>query len=108
MSDVDELAIRKILQEFEHNIVGVNRQNIGDIAGNIGRNDILKLGEVISVRRAKYLKAVMDMAGHKEDKFSIEMAKNLKSNRLHYEEAMQGFAALWHALERGYVVVHDA
>lgn len=106
MSDVDKLSVQRVLQQFEHEIVAVNRRNIGDITGEIGQGDILKIGEAISICRARYLKAVLDMAQTGGADPAGSLADEVRKHRLLYEETMQGFAALRHALERGYVLVN--
>jgi hypothetical protein len=60
MSDADKVSVQRLLQQFEHEIVDVNRCHIGEITGEIGKNDMLKMGEAISICRARYLKAVLD------------------------------------------------
>lgn len=108
MSNVDELDVQRIMQRFEHEIIGVNRQHIGDITGEINKDDILKLGEAISVCRARYLKSVLEMTRAEDGNLESRLTEEVRSRRMLYEETMQGFAALRHALERGYVVVSDA
>jgi hypothetical protein len=44
MSDADKVSVQRLLQQFEHEIVDVNRRHIGEITGEIGKNDILKMG----------------------------------------------------------------
>lgn len=107
MSDVDNLSVQRVLQQFEHEIVEVNRRHIREITGEIGKSDILKIGESISICRARYLKSVLEVARTDDEDLSIRLTNEVKSQRLLYEETMQGFAALRHALERGYVVVTD-
>jgi hypothetical protein len=107
MSDADKVSVQRLLQQFEHEIVDVNRRHIGEITGEIGKNDILKMGEAISICRARYLKAVLDMARTDDADLVGRLNDEVKNYRLLYEETMQGFAALRHALERGYVVVKD-
>ncbi len=107
MNHVDEVSVQRLLQQFEHQIVSVNRHHISEITGEIGKNDILKLGEAISVCRARYLKAVLDMAKTEDVNLAMQLSEEVSNQRLIYEETMLGFAALRHALERGYVVVND-
>ena len=108
MSQVDEMVIRRVIQRFEHDIVNVNRKHIGEIAGDIKQQDILKIGEVISICRANYLKSVLDMAKIDEANMAARLTDDVKKSRLLYEESMAAFAALRHALERGYVEVSDS
>lgn len=107
MSQVDEIVVRRVMQRFEHDIVSVNRERIGEIAGDITQQDLLKIGEVISICRARYLKSVLDMAKTDEQSMADRLTDEVKKNRLLYEESMAAFAALRLALERGYVEVSD-
>ena len=107
MSGVDKVSLQRVLQQFEHEIADVNRKNIKDIAGDIGKNEILKMGKAISVCRAEYLKSILKMANTEKADQLLPLAKEVKTQRLLYEESMLGFAALRHALERGYIVITD-
>lgn len=108
MSDVDELAVQRLMQRFEHEIVEVNRRHIGEITGEIGENDVLKMGEAISICRANYLKTVLDVAKNEDGNLAEGLTNKVRNQRLLYQETMLGFEALRHALERGYVVIGDA
>ena len=108
MSNIDELDVQRIMQRFEHEIIAVNRQHIGDITGEISKGDILRMGEAISICRAKYLKSVLEVTKADVGDLDNRLTAEVRSRRILYEETMQGFAALRHALERGYVVVSDA
>ena len=37
MSDADKVSVQRLLQQFEHEIVDVNRRHIGEITGEIGK-----------------------------------------------------------------------
>ncbi|MCP3687564.1 MAG: hypothetical protein GY784_04045 [Gammaproteobacteria bacterium] len=104
MNHEEELAVQRLLQQFEHQIVGINRRHIKEITGEIDKDDILVLGEAISIYRARYLKAVLKLAKVEDSSLEVELHEEVRSQRMMYEETMQGFAALRHALERGYVV----
>ena len=107
MAQIDELELQRLMQRFEHEIVQVNRTHIGEITGEITERDIVRLGEAISIRRANYLKSVLEMSAMEDGSLVTRLTDEVKKNRLLYEETMAGFAALRHALERGYVEVHD-
>lgn len=108
MNQVDDLDVQRIMQRFEHEIVAINRKHISEITGDINKDDILKMGEAISICRANYLKAVLEMAKSGDGGLATRLTDDVKRQRLLYEETMAGFAALRHALERGYVVVTDS
>lgn len=107
MNQVNELGVQRILQQFEHEIVEVNRQHVSEITGDISKQDILNIGEAISICRANYLKSVLEMAKTDDGSLATRLTDDVKRQRLLYEETMAGFAALRHALERGYVEVKD-
>ena len=107
MSQQNEMNAQRVLQTFEHEIIEVNRKNISNITGDICKDDLLKIGEAISICRANYLKAVLEMGKTDDGNLASFLTDNVKAQRLLYEETMQGFAALRLALERGYVVIND-
>lgn len=107
MNQVNELSVQRIMQQFEHDIVEVNRKHVSEITGDISKQDILKIGEAISICRANYLKSVLEMAKTDGGSLATRLTDDVRKNRLLYEETMAGFAALRHALERGYVEVKD-
>lgn len=107
MVDEDGMSVQRLLQQFEHEIIGVNQKNISDIAGDIGIKELLRIGSKISTCRAQYLKLVLEMSVIEDSDISIAMVDEMKSQRIRYDELMLSFAALRHALERGYVVVKN-
>jgi hypothetical protein len=107
MVDVDEMSVQRLLQRFEHEIVGVNQKNISDIAGDIGLQELLRIGSKISTCRAQYLKLALEMSSVDDIDISGAMVDEMKSQRMRYDELMLSFGALRHALERGYIVVKD-
>lgn len=108
MSQIDEFDLQRLLQRFEHEIVDINRKHISEITGEINKKDILKIGEAISICRANYLKSVIEMANVEDGSLEGRLTDDVRINRQLYEETMAGFAALRHALERGYVIVNDS
>jgi len=105
MSDDNELQVRRLMQRLEHQFVKINKRNISDIAGDITEQDFNKLAEAISLCRANYLKEVLQMANTDDGSLCERLSDQVRNQRVLYEEAMQGFAALRHALERGYFVL---
>jgi len=107
MNQEREMQVRRMLQRFEHKIVEINKRNIREITGEIGEEDFLMLAEVISVCRAHYLKEALRMATSKDGKMKIELSESLLEKRNAYKEAMRGFKALKHALQRDYFVLKN-
>ena len=93
------------MQQLEHQFVEINKRNISAIAGEIRQKDFMKLAEAISVCRANYLKEVLQMANNEDSTIKTRLSEQVHQQRLLYEEAIQGFDSLRHALERGYFVL---
>ena len=102
-----ENKIRRMLQEFEHNVRDVNKQTISEIAGEIGAQEFAELGRTIAYTRARYLREVLKLAHSDNDSVNSGVNEALVECRKNYEEAMAGFAALKLALERGYFELKD-
>ncbi len=102
MSDEQEAQIRRMMQKFEHQISEMNSTAITDIAGDISEEDFLKLARSISILRAKYLKDVLGMARADENTLDRKLCYEVRQARLAYEEAVESFDQLKHALQRGY------
>lgn len=107
MTGVNEMSVQRLLQQFEHEIVDVNRKNIRAIAGEIGKEELLRIGTGISICRAKYLKLVLEMTKIEDGDITTAMLSQVRNQRLLYEETMLSFDALRHALERGYIVAKE-
>jgi len=102
MSEEQEIAVRRMMQKFEHQISEMNSSAITDIAGDIREEDFLNLARSISILRAKYLKDVLAMARADDHKLDRKMCYEVRQARLAYEEAVESFDQLKHALQRGY------
>ena len=102
MSTDDQNKIRRMLQEFEHKVIDINKQTIHEVAGEIGAEEFAAVGTTIACARANYLKEVIKLAKSDNDSLNAGLNEALLEARKNYEEAMAGFAALKHALERGY------
>lgn len=100
-NDADN-KIRRLLQEFEHRIRVINKETIGEIAGEIGEEEFFEMGKTIAYTRARYLREVIKLAKSDNESINAGVNEALVETRKNYEEAMAGFAALKLALERGY------
>jgi hypothetical protein len=105
MSEESKAQVRRLLQEFEHKVVDINKRNIREIAGEINQTDLLKMAELIAVCRARYLKAVLQISSTGEELLDDHINESLQQHRRSYHEAMRGFNALRHAFERDYLVL---
>ena len=97
---------RRLHHELEQTIADINRDQIGMVTGNITKEDFINVVKMVACLRARYLKTVLQLGG-KSHSVCIPTEDALELQRLHlaYAEAMEGFAALEHALHRGYVTL---
>ena len=102
MNDDIDIKIRRLMQQLEYQFVEINKRNINEIAGEITERDFTKLAEAISICRANYLKEVLQIANNEDGTLCARLSQQVRDRRLLYEEALQGFDALRHALGRGY------
>lgn len=102
MAGEKEIEIRRMMQNFEHQIAEMNSTAISEIAGDIKESDFLQLAQSISILRAKYLKEALMIAHADKDNLTHKLCEEVKSSRQAYEEAIKSFDQLKHALQRGY------
>lgn len=107
MSAEKEIQIRRMMQQFGHQISEMNSTCITEIAGDIKQSDFLNLAKSISIMRARYLKKVLQVAHADETALSNELCQGVKEARLAYEEVLESFEQLKHALQRGYFNLLD-
>jgi len=107
MSGEKELEIRRLMQQFSHQISEMNSSSISRIAGDIKKTDFLELAQSISVLRAKYLRDVLQLAHADDEHLNTKLCVELRQARLAYEEAITAFDQLKHALQRGYFNLVD-
>ena len=102
MSGEKEIEIRRMMQQFEHQITEMNSTYITEIAGDIRKSDFLDLARSISILRARYLREVLQIAHADQEQLNSGRFQGLQDARVAYEEALQSFDQLKHALQRGY------
>lgn len=107
MSAEKEIEIRRMMQQFEHQISKMNSEEITKIAGDIKKTDFLDLARSISILRASYLKDVLLIARADEAHLTIQLCEETRKARMAYEEAVESFDQLKHALQRGYFNLLD-
>ena len=102
----DEVATRRLHHELEMTIRDVNHELISASTGAITRNAFTDVARMVAHLRARYLQCVLRL-GDESLKGDVETdaALELKTLREAYHEAAEGFAALEHALQRGYVTL---
>jgi len=96
----DDTHIRRLFQEIEHNIKTTNRENISAITGEVSRKAFNDVASTTARLRARYLAKVIELEAN--DDIKPSEISILRGSRLMYEEALEGFSALQHALNKGY------
>ncbi len=99
-NNVDDLSVRRMFQEIEHNIKTINREKISEITGEVSKQAFNDVVTTTARLRAHYLAKVIEL--ETTDDISQQDIEALRTSRLMYEEALEGFSALQHALTRGY------
>ena len=104
----DEVAARRLHHELEQTIRAVNHELISASTGTITRNAFTSVARMVACLRGRYLQCVLSLghASHQE-RIGTDAALELKPLREAYSEAVEGFAALEHALQRGYISLAD-
>lgn len=101
----NDLEIRRLFQEIEHNIKLMNREKISEITGGVSKEAFNNVAMTAAQLRARYLQKVIELEC-KEDLTPSDIS-TLRGTRLMYEEAHKGFSALQHALHRGYFALKE-
>lgn len=95
------------MQQFDHQISEMNSSAITHIAGDIKKTDFLDLAQSISILRARYLKDVLQLAHADKNQLTSKLCDEVRAARVAYEEAINGFDQMKHALQRGYFNLLD-
>ena len=102
----DEVAARRLHHELETTIRDVNYELISASTGAITRDAFTKVARMVAQLRGRYLACVLRLGEESLSKgVETDAALELKPLREAYHEAVEGFAALEHALQRGYVTL---
>lgn len=97
----DSFAGERLSQEFEQSIRELNDRHIRAATGGVRKDHFLRAAENVARLRALYLTAVLRLETGSEPP-PPEQFEELRELRRAFEEALRGFAALRHALKRGY------
>ena len=99
---------RRLFQDFERMITAFNTANISAVTGDVSVRQFLEVARVVSLLRARYLKRVLRLA---DVDTLADLDRNevtqLRHERETYEEALEGFGALRHALMRQYFTLSE-
>ncbi|MDP6709449.1 MAG: hypothetical protein QF893_24175 [Alphaproteobacteria bacterium] len=98
-----EVGRNRLDQEVEQAVHEANVQTIGSVTGAVDKDSFIRAAVTVSRLRAAYLKNVLALEVAVDGKVPDDAAiEALRHRREAYEEALQGFGALRHALKRGY------
>lgn len=104
----DDIDIRRLTAELEHIIRQINQERISSVTGAIHKNDFVNVAETVSWIRARYLNQVLELRNFTQDgRIDTAHIKQLSNLRRAYEEALEGYNALNHALQRGYIDLEE-
>ncbi len=104
----DEQGPKRLHYELERMIKQVNNREIGELNGTISFRQLVEVSSSVARLRARYLQSVLALpADNAENAAEAARACELKQLREAYCEAQQGFAAIEHALDRGYIELVD-
>jgi hypothetical protein len=104
----NELATRRLHHELETTIREVNYELISASTGTITRSAFTNVARMVAGLRGRYLRCVLTLGEEaRRGDIATDTALELKPLREAYTEAVEGFAALEHALQRGYVTLAD-
>ena len=109
-SDINDLiGQQRFLNEVEQGIRVVNRQIIHDLIPVLNKETFTAFAASVGRIRAQYLKLALEFAALNVHQLpSRERIAELRTRREMFEEALGGFDALRHAIERGYVDVEES
>lgn len=97
---IEDMNIRRLFQELDHEIRRLNTDKISEITGNVSRDAFINVAKTTARLRARYLAKVIEL--QTSDDIKPDEISALRGSRIMYEEALEGFSALQHALGRGY------
>ncbi len=103
-----EAQAERLFQDFERMITAFNTASISTATGGVSASEFLDVARIVSLLRAQYLKRVVGLAqADSLEGLDPDQLKRLRHDREAYEEALQGFGALRHALLRNYFTLNE-
>jgi hypothetical protein len=103
LSSPEELEHRRLRHELEQSITAINRAQIGAVTGEVSKQAFIDVVKMVACLRARYLYTVIKLGRECHGEcIPTAAALELKQLREAYTEAMEGFAALEHAMQRDY------
>lgn len=99
---------RRLHNELEPKINSINQALISEATGTVSREDFVDVAKMVACLRARYLHRVLTEGKRcRAECIGTDVALELKQLREAYNEALNGFAALEHALKRGYLELNN-
>ena len=103
-----EVATSRLHHELETTIRGVNRELMSVATGPITRHALTNVTRMVATLRGRYLQCALRLSdAYSSGPVGPEAVLELRPLREAYTEAIEAFAALEHALQRGYVSLED-
>ena len=104
----DEVATSRLHHELETTIRTVNRELMSVATGPITRRALTNVTRMVAALRGRYLQCALRLSeASRSGPVDPEAVLELRPLREAYTEAIEAFAALEHALQRGYVPLED-
>ena len=97
-------AVKHFLNELDLGIRAANQEIIHGRIPDLDREKAFVVATMVARLRADYLEAAVRHCT-KSTHPTPEAIEELRAKRLSYEEALEAFQALRHAIERGYIDV---
>lgn len=95
---------KRLFADFERLITAFNTTNISAATGGVTVRQFLEVARVVSLLRAQYLKSVLGLSSVDSlADLQPDALDSIRRQREAYEEALQGFGALRHAMLREYL-----
>lgn len=102
-----ENIARRASQELEVIIQESNSENISQFVGEVSSDDVADVARAVSLLRATYLNEVLKLGKLVADEqngagdLTIAVKRMIRYRKV-YEEGLEGFGALRHAMVKGY------
>ncbi|MFN0061368.1 MAG: hypothetical protein ACKVPX_02445 [Myxococcaceae bacterium] len=106
--ELDHRRSSRLRHELEQAITTINRAQISTVTGDIKTTAFINVVQMVACLRARYLNHVLELGKNCHSQcITTEAALELQCLRQAYVEALEGFTALEHAVNRGYVHLND-
>ena len=102
----EDRELRRLFFEIDHRITNLNTKRISSATGNVSRGQLVALCSTIAGLRAAYIEKVRSLTDYATNPERLsDTVNDIRTTREAYDEALEGFNALRHAVARGYITV---